>query len=178
MSNLEKIQKVYNVFRIIALIAMIFCFIFAGTGLLGLIGAAIVNDPRIFVGIGRMTDSVELAGSRQFMVNMFTIIVAGTTNGILSMFSMNYFASARKDGTPFTKKGATELKHLGIKTIVMPLCATIVNAIILAAFNVTAFYDLGNGASISSGIFMLLFSIVIAYGAELEEKTKGVSKVN
>jgi len=170
MTNLEKIQKIYNVFRIIAMIAMIFSFIFAGTNLIGLIAAVILRDSRLFVELGNLTGSVEITGSRQIIANAITGIVTGTTNGLLSLFSMNYFASAKTDGTPFTKTGAATLKSLGIKTIVMPLAAVIVNAIILGCFGVASLYDIGNGTSIATGIFMLIFSVILAYGAELEEK--------
>ena len=170
MTNLEKIQKIYNVFRIIAMIAMIFSFIFAGTNLLGLIVAAILRDSQFFVELGNLSGSVEITGSRQVIANAIAGIVTGATNGLLSLFSMNYFASTRTDGTPFTKTGATALRDLGIKTIVMPLAAIIVNAIILACFGETSLYDIGNGTSVATGIFMLIFSVVLAYGAELEEK--------
>ena len=123
MSNLEKIQKIYNVFRIIAMIAMIFSFIFAGTNLIGLIAAVILRDSRLFVELGNLAGSVEITGSIQIIANTITGIVTGVTNGLLSLFSMNYFASAKTDGTPFTKTGATTLRYLGIKTIVMPLVA-------------------------------------------------------
>lgn len=171
MSNLEKIQKIYNVFRIIAMIAMIFSFIFAGTNLIGLIAAVVVlRDSRFFVELGNLAGSVEITGSIQIIANAITGIVTGVTNGLLSLFSMNYFASAKTDGTPFTKNGATTLRNLGIKTIVMPLVAIIANAIILGCFGVASLYDIGNGTSVATGIFMLIFSVILAYGSELEEK--------
>ena len=170
MSNLEKIQKIYNVFRIIAMIAMIFSFIFAGTNLIGLIAAVVLRDSRFFVELGNLAGSVEITGSIQIIANAITGIVTGVTNGLLSLFSMNYFASAKTDGTPFTKTGATTLRNLGIKTIAMPLVAIIVNAIILGCFGVASLYDIGNGTSVATGIFMLIFSVILAYGSELEEK--------
>ena len=42
------------------------------------------------------------------------------TTGIPSMFSEIHFRNTLEDGTPFTQRGARELRRLGIMTMVIP----------------------------------------------------------
>jgi hypothetical protein len=91
------------------------------------------------------------------------------TDGFLFFFANRYFKQELADGTPFTLAGARQVKSLGIKTIVMPLVAVIISAVIYECFDLTRPGDWGNGTAVVLGIALILFSLVLRYGAELRE---------
>lgn len=50
----------------------------------------------------------------------------------------------QEEGTPFTHSGADRIKSLGIKTIVLPLVAVIISAVIYEIFGLTHSGDWNN----------------------------------
>ena len=71
-----------------------------------------------------------------------------------------------------THSGADQIKRLGIRTIVLPLVAAILVAIVRELFGLlqNAGADWGNLNSLTMGIVLILASLIFRYGAELEEK--------
>ena len=94
------------------------------------------------------------------------------TDGILLAFALHYFRTEQADGTPFTKRGADEIRRLGIRTIVLPLVAAILAATVHGVFHLpaNAGSDWSNAYSLIMGVALILASLVFRYGAELEEK--------
>ena len=90
----------------------------------------------------------------------------------LLAFALHYFRTEQADGTPFTKRGADEIRRLGIRTIVLPLVAAILAATVHGVFHLpaNAGSDWNNAYSLTMGIALILASLVFRYGAELEEK--------
>lgn len=58
---------------------------------------------------------------------------------------------------------------MGVKTIVMPLVAIVVSAIIYACFGLELTEKFGNGASVLLGVALILVSLILRHGAELRE---------
>ena len=98
--------------------------------------------------------------------------VMALTDGTLLAFAYNYFKAEQAAGTPFTHEGADQIKRLGIRNIVLPLVAAIIIAVVFAVFGVPqpAGSDWSNISSLSTGIVMILASIIFRYGADLEAK--------
>ena len=78
----------------------------------------------------------------------------------------------KKVDTPFTETRATMVRKLGIKLIVMPIVAAVIAATIYASFGIDAAVP-DNGASVVMGIALILVSLILSYGVELEQKNKG-----
>ena len=99
-------------------------------------------------------------------------LILALTDGILLVFALRYFKAEQADGTPFTHRGAEQILHLGILTIVLPLVEAIVSAILYEIFALPqdAVSDWGNLNSLTMGIMLILASLIFRYGAELEEK--------
>lgn len=141
MKTLESIQKTCKVFKTLAKIAMILSFVWAGITLVGLL-----------CGIAWRT------GGHVYGISMENALKLAQAAGLKQMI-----------GTPFTLAGAEQIKSLGIKTIVMPLVAAIISAVIYECFGLAHPGDRGNGTAVVLGIALILFSLVLRHGAELRE---------
>ena len=97
-------------------------------------------------------------------------MILALTDGTLLVFSVRYFKAEQADGTPYTRHGADRILHLGILTIVLPLVAAILSALVceLLTLPQDAVRDWGNLGSLTMGIVLILASLIFRYGAELE----------
>lgn len=171
MKTLESIQKTYQVFGTLAKIAMILSFLWAGTTLVGLLCGIAWRTGGSVIGIA-MENALKLtqaAGLDQMLGVLLADFVFALTDGLLFVFACRYFKQELADGTPFTFSGAEQVKSLGIKTIVMPLVAVILSAVIYECFGLAHPSDRGNGTAVVLGIALILFSLVLRHGAELRE---------
>lgn len=171
MKTLESIQKTYKVFKTLAKIAMILSFVWAGTTLAGLLCGIAWRTSGSVIGIS-MENALKLTqtvGLNQMIGVLLADFVFALTDSFLFFFANRYFKQELADGTPFTLAGARQVKSLGIKTIVMPLVAVIISAVIYECFDLTRPGDWGNGTAVVLGIALILFSLVLRYGAELRE---------
>ena len=174
MKSLQTIQKTFRVFQILSKIAMILSFIWAGMAALGLLCAMVWLNGGTVVGadqelIYRMT----VTGSLTEMIGVLLVdMILALTDGTLLAFALRYFKAEQADGTPFTLRGADQVLHLGIRTIVLPLVAAIVCAVICELMGVpqNAVRDWGNLNSLTTGLVLILTSVIFRYGAELEQK--------
>lgn len=174
IKSLQTIQKIFRVFQILSKIAMILSFIWAGMAALGLLCAMVWLNGGTVVGadqelIYRMT----VTGSLTEMIGVLLVdMILTLTDGTLLAFALRYFKAEQADGTPFTLRGADQVLHLGIRTIVLPLVAAIVCAVICQLMGVpqNAVRDWGNLNSLTTGLVLILTSVIFRYGAELEQK--------
>ena len=104
--------------------------------------------------------------------------ILALTDGTLLAFALAYFKAEQADGTPFTHRGADQIRRLGIRTIVLPLVAAIVVAVICAAFDLPqGSVEWSNLTSIGLGIALILVSLIFRYGAELEARNASGNEV-
>jgi len=63
------------------------------------------------------------------------------------------------------------MKRLGILLIVLPAVATILVGVLHGIIDLTQIEvaDVGNGTSVMLGIMLILVSLILRYGAEMEE---------
>ena len=78
-----------------------------------------------------------------------------------------YLSRELADGTPFTDEGATQLRRLGVLTIVLPILCIVLQAIPYSAFDLPCPDGLDNGGSVMLGVVLILVFVVFRYGAEL-----------
>ena len=174
MKSLQTIQKIFRVFQVLTKIAMILSFIWAGLAALGLLCGVVWYSGGNVVGANReLLYSLTVTGGLTEMIGvLLTDTIWALTDGVLLSFACRYFKAEQADGTPFTHSGADQITRLGIRTIVLPLVAVIVIAVIFAVFDVPqpANSDWSNISSVSTGIVLILAGIIFRYGADLEEK--------
>ena len=174
MKSLQKIQKVFKVFQIITKIAMILSFVWAGLASLGMLCGQVWYLGGTVIGASQdaMLSLTVTDGLPEMIGVLFTDAVFAVIDGILLIYALRYFKAEQAAGTPFTMRGAELLKRLGIQTIVLPLVASILAAIVCEIFGVlqSATQDWGNLSSLTVGVVLILVSLVFRHGAELEEK--------
>lgn len=173
MNSLTAIQKTFRVFKTLSKVAMILSFLWAGLTALGLLCGAVWYAGGTVVGASEETLlSLTLTdGLNQMMGALLSELVFALADGILFLFAFRYFKQEQADGTPFTQRGAEQIKQLGIRTIVLPLVAAILSAVFYKAFGLSQAAGWDNLASVSMGIVLILASLVFRYGAELEGTT-------
>lgn len=176
MNSLTTIQKTFHVFQILTKVAMILCFVGAGLCLLGLLCGVVWYCGGTVVGadqaaLYRLTAS---NGLREVIAACLTGFILTLTDGVLFAFVMRYFMAEQADGTPFTQQGAVRIRRLGIRTIVFPMVAAILCAIVCSLCDLprNTGGDWNNFSSVALGVGLILTSLIFRYGADLEEKVK------
>ncbi len=179
MKSLKTIQVLANIGKILSKILFILCIVgFCGC-IVGILSLALglesfkIGDVTIR---GIIENKAELSMATLYAA-MAVGIVYCAAEAVLCKFSEIYFRNELADGTPFTLRGAKELKRLGVIVIIVSLCAGTVCAIGLAiAHRANPEIDklpLESIGSIGIGIMMLICSLLCRYGAELRsEKTE------
>ena len=174
MKSLTIIQKTFHVFQILSKVLMTLSFVAAGLALLGVTCAQVWRNGGTVVGADfeAMLSLTNTAGLDQMIAELLADTVFALTDGVLFLFAFLYFKSEQTDGTPFTQNGAKRIRNLGIKSIVLPIVAAIISAVIYGCFGLTRSEDWNNAGFILLGIMLILVSLVFRYGAELEENVK------
>lgn len=173
MKTLQTIQKTCKVFHTLTKIAMSLCFVGSGLQLLGLICGIVISGTGAVIA-GNMETLYKLTSSASFLDMIGTLLaefVLVLTDALLFAYAYKYLSQELSDGTPFTEPGAIMVRKLGIKLIVMPIVAAVIAATIYASFGMDAAVP-DNGASVVKGIALILVSLILSYGAELEQKNK------
>ena len=174
MEQLPRIQKTFHVFQILTKIALILSFVWAGLSALGLLCCTVWYRGRIVIGASQ--EQLYALTATKGLSEMTAVLLGETimalTDGILLVFAYRYFKAEQADGTPFTHEGADAIRRLGIRNIVLPLVAVIVISAIFVTFGLPqpAGSDWSNLSSVSTGIVLILASLIFRYGADLEEE--------
>lgn len=178
MKSLQTIQKTCGVFQVMTKVAMIVCFVNVGFLILGMICGIVISYTGATIP-GNMETFYKLTASASFMEMIGTMLaetVLILTDALLLTYAYKYLSQELKDGTPFTEAGSVMVRKLGIKLIVMPIVAIVIVATIYEIFGIDA-VERDNGASIVLGIALILVSLILNYGAELEQKNKNQEAV-
>lgn len=174
MKTLQTIQKTCKVFQTLAKIAMILSFVWTGITLVGVLCGVVWYTGGHVYGASHegALQLTQAAGDLQMIGVLLGDFVFALTDGLLFLFAHRYLKQELADGTPFTIAGADQVRNLGIKTIVMPLVAAILSAVIYECFCLAHPGDRDNGTAVVLGIALILFSLVLRHGAELRESSQ------
>ena len=172
MKSLQTIQKTCKVFQALSKIAMILCFVGSGLLLLGLICGIVISSTGAVIA-GNMETLYRLTSSASFFEMVGSLLaefVLTLTDALLFFHAWKYFSAEQADGTPFSHRGADLMKRLGIMLIALPAVATILVGVLHGIFDMTQIEasDVGNGTSVMMGIMLILVSVILRYGADLE----------
>ena len=173
MKSLQTIQKTCKVFQTLTKIFMILCFVGSGLLLLGLICGIVISSTGAVIA-GNMETLYRLTSSASFFEMVGSLLaefVLTLTDALLFFHAWKYFSAEQADGTPFSHRGADLMKRLGILLIVLPAVTSVMVGVLHGIFNLTQIEaaDVGNGTSVMMGIMLILVSVILHYGAELEE---------
>lgn len=121
-------------------------------------------------GIGAMERLMQYIDQGTYDHTLATLLaesIACAFNGALLWFARNYLGRELADGTPFTDDGATQLRHLGILTIVLPIVSLALQIIPYQLLDAAEPRGMDNGGSVILGVVLILASVVFRYGAEI-----------
>lgn len=175
-NNLEKIQKVFGVFKILSRVFMIICFVAAGLALVSVIltlaggNAPIAKIGGVSIYLPVFFENEPVLGSEKACWVMVAGFVAAACEGILLAFAYRYFAIEQKEGTPFTENGAKLTLNLGITAIVLSVVSAATQGIIYELMKLSELIEeFSNSWGVMLGVTLILFSLIIRYGADLEK---------
>lgn len=180
MKKLETIQKVFGVFKIIARIGMIVCYVVAGLAIVfgtinlsnGQMALFKFGDTTIYLPFVYRFNA-DVVNEAKISWILISSGVGALFEGILLTFVCRYFTLEQKEGTPFTENGAKSLLRLGIISIVLSAIESSVRVTIYKIMNITEVTEGFSSAwGVILGICLILFSLIVGYGAELEQKAK------
>ena len=176
MKSLVVVQKFCKVAYIIAKVLMILLFVGAGiifSSALMMFGLSAVEAFNQILTESLVDFEFDFNAYQLGMLMIATSVIT-FANGIVFMYIKKYFKNELTEGTPFTHRGADELKFLGIRVVVWPLVASIVASVICSIANIVEEFDVS--VDIGLGIALIFLSFVFHYGAELKEKADSLEK--
>ena len=168
---LEKIQKGMRAFQILFKIIMIFQYV--GIALTSIAAMLVATD--VLNNGNKFLNFVEVAAEinkEQIVGSLVATAIYLLFLCILSTFTYRYFTHYLKECTPITNILAHKVKQLGNITIVISLISTWIIDIIYEMINISEGNRFDDAGGIVFGIFLILLSTVIRYGAELEQEKK------
>lgn len=93
-----------------------------------------------------------------------------TGGAVVAFLAYRYFKNVLAAETPFTFKGADELKNLGIVVLAVALGVSFIGSIITGGK-----LSISLGGSFAPGIAFLVVSVIFRHGAELRERAENAS---
>lgn len=168
-NSLTAIQKCARVFRVLVRVGLILSIAGAVFGLAALMLWIHWNNAPA-TGIPQLDQVMQLIDRGSYYHTLSTLIadvVGCAFGGALLWLFHRYLTHELADGTPFTFSGASELRRLGVVTIVLPLVSLCLQAIPYTVYDLSYPNHMENGTSVLLGVALILASLVFRYGAEL-----------
>lgn len=172
MSNLEKIQKGMRVLQILSKIILVFACVGVALASIGatLVASNVLNTENQFLHFLSVTAEIS---KRQLVGTLTATAISLLFGGIQTAFAYRYFTAELKEGTPFTNAGADRIKYLGVMAVILSVVSMCITDGIYEMIDLAEWNRFDDAGSITFGIFLIVFSAVVRYGAELEQKNKG-----
>ena len=170
MSNLDNIQKGMRVLQILSKIIMIFAIVGVALTSIGatLVASDVLNTENQFLHFLSVTTEISKG---QLVGSLTAAAISLLFGGIITAFAYRYFTAELKEGTPFTNTGADRIKQLGIMEIVLSVISMCIIDGIYEKNGLEEWNRFDDAGGITFGICLILLSMVVRYGAELEHKT-------
>ncbi len=163
MKTLSKIQKIYKAVGVLARIAEYACFLYAICALAAAIVACAAGESSL---AGQIRAHMNCKTRQQVLATLFSDAAFAAANGLLALYVSRYARAELADGTPFTVRGADEMRALGVRALVLPLVALLGSAVLHTACGAALLSDIDGGLSAVIGVVLLLVSLLLRCGAE------------
>lgn len=176
MKSREIVQKFCKVAYIVSKVFMVLMFVCAGIMLATAVMMFAFSASEL---IKEVLNSSASAFELEFTPYDFGILsiadgIILLAEGIVFMYAKRYFEHELEDGTPFTHRGADEIKALGIRLLAWPFGAMVVSSVICAIGGVNMENDMS--LSVGLGVALIFLSFVFHDGAEIKEKADKAQK--
>ncbi len=182
MKYLKIIQTVFKVFKTIFTVCAIVGFVGAGlslcSGITLLSGGDIellkIGGTRILLPI-EAGDVALALGNDKLGIMCVSMTVGLLCAGILLLLASRWLRMELKEGTPFTKRAANSMRDLGIVTAALAVVSMTVQEITCNLAGIPSDLVMNSG-TVTTGLALILFSLVLHYGAELEASKNGIDE--
>lgn len=171
--SLKTIQTLAKIGKILSKIVYICSIVCGCICLVGLICLPLGGGVILKIGgvnILGLADTELSGGVKAACSAMAGSMLVCAGEAVLAGFAVKYFKNELSAGTPFTKDGADELKKLGILTIIIPICSTLLANIVCAILSSAKDVSFSNEGTIALGVMFIVTALLCRYGAELSEK--------
>ncbi len=170
MKTLDKIQSVVKVFKILTKVA--FVCVIVGT-ILAFVASLTLFIPQLQM-LQKYFISFSSNNASMSDVQHGAVIIAIALELMLTAILLSGASSTFKceleAGTPFNELVIKKVRVLGILCLVFPIVSIAATKGIYASVALTYPNDYSVVGSASFGIGLILFSLILKYGSELEEK--------
>ncbi len=180
MKYLKTIQTVFKVFKTLFMVGAIVGFVGAGlalcSGITLLTGGDIeilkIGGTRILLPIDPGEAALTYGNDKLgiMCVSMFAGLLCA---GILLLLASRWLSMELKEGTPFTKRAAVSMRNLGIVTAALAVVSMAVQELTCMFAGIPSDLVMNSG-TVTTGLALILFSLVLHYGAELEASKNGI----
>lgn len=176
MKSLKYVQLIFKIGKILALVAFVFCIVAASLTALSLVLLPLAQGALSQVRIDGRTieefvmDRSGVSLSASYVSLAVSLVFYGA--GIyLTRITYRYFEHELEDGTPFTHRGAKEMRDVALQHVFVSLACIVLCAIGLAIYHFATHdsIDLDNRGTLWFGIGLFLFSLLVDYGADVRE---------
>ena len=177
MKTVKTIQSLAKAGKILSKIIFIFSLI---GGILCAVGLATAWLPQVMklgdVTVHGVVDEEASISLGQIYATLTAGLILCITEAILAKTAENFFKFQLEKGTPFDFEVSKKLLSLGIKTIWMPLAATVVATIACVIFGHfmkgVSTKDLEGFSQVTLGLAFITVSLLCKAGAEMTETKK------
>lgn len=177
--TLKIIQTLAKIAKVCAKIAYICSIVSICICAVGVVMLALGGETLKLGGVSIHTILSDHAGISESTVlaTMLAGIALCTGELVLSYRAHIYFTHELEAGTPFTRDGSIELRRLGIAQLWIPVVsyavAITIREVIEQVMGEVAELGLESWSGVSTGITLILISLLCAYGAEVVANGKG-----
>lgn len=174
--TLKIIQTLAKIAHVCTKIGYICCIVGICICVVGAVMLPLGGDALKLGGVSIHTILSDHAGITEStaLATMLAGIVLCIGELALSYRAHVYFTHELEAGTPFTRDGSIELRRLGIAYLWIPVVsyavAITVREIVEQVMGEVAELSLESWSSVSTGLVIILISLLCAYGAEVVEK--------
>lgn len=171
--TLKTVQTIARVAKVIAIIAYVCSIIGAIGSAVGLAALAVFD---IFgVDIGAFTDLIVPA--EQYYTQLLALVYC-IGEIIVTKVAISYLSSELDVGTPFTLRGAADLRRVSVFAIVVPIAVSVVQGVLISLLSLVV-ENTGSAVpyetDIGLGIFLLILSVVFKCGTEMIKESPDVT---
>jgi hypothetical protein len=177
--SLRRVQTTIKVFSVLTTIAQVFTVI-------GLVACAVACPLFILMGSvevdgATFADHILLTSGANYPTVIFAMLSAIVIliGAIITLhYTKKYFNIELRDGTPFTDRGATAMKHLGFAYLIVNIVVGIIvagmNVVFVALFTDVQITSTEVSVDIAAAIFCFILAAIFRHGAELNNKVKAL----
>lgn len=174
MKSLKRIQTMAKVFKILSTVAFVGCIVGAVFSVIGCAVTPLIANSETLQKY--LTDSGAAFEWKSYLATCICSALACGAWIYLGYENKEFYKAELEAGNPFNKKIVGYIRKLAIECVVAACIASVIGGIICAIFHVEVKnFSVGG---IGLGLVYLLVSLILDYGADLNEGKKKTENVD